>query len=713
MKSTLKISIVILTFFLLTTCKKEKVPVVVTNEIINITGTTATSGGNITDEGTGTVISRGICWSSGINPSIADSKTSDGAGAGSFSSNLNGLNGASTYFVRAYATNSAGTGYGMVMSFTTLGASPAPANSAATNMTTNSATINGSVNPNYLSTIVIFEYGTTTSYGNIIEAVPSPLTGSTLTTVSASITNLTPGTTYHYRIKATNSLGTKYSDDIVFSTLGNSPAPANSAPTNITTNSATINGSVNPNYLSTNVIFEYGTSTSYGNTIAAVQSPLMGSTLTTVSAAITNLTPGTTYHYRIKATNSLGANYSDDIEFSTLGKAPSVTTIASESITSVSAQLKGSVNPNYVLSEVIFEYGTTTNYSSSITAAQSPVAGSTITIVSANIVGLSPRTQYHYRIKAINSLGTSYGNDMTFTTSGNLPTAITLSFSNISETSARLNATVNPNFLSTTIYFEFGTNTSYGSVVTASQSPLTGSTNTNTSATITGLTAGVEYHFRVKAENQLGISYGQDMTFMTSGLLLDYDGNQYNTVVIGTQTWMAENLKTIHYNDGSEIPLVSNSASWAGALSGAYCTFGFNAANLATYGALYNWYSVNTGKLCPVGWHVPTDIEWLLLTTNLGGSSVAGGKMKETGTTHWVSPNTGADNSSGFTALGGSTIDYNGVSAILGQTAYWWSSTGVSSTFAFANKLFYNNATISQGGGVTKLSGCSVRCIKD
>lgn len=515
MKSAFKLSVGILLLFFVPGCKKEKVPVLTTADIINITGTTASSGGNITDEGTGTVISRGICWTTSINPTITNSKTSDGAGAGNFTSNLTGLSAATTYFVRAYATNSAGTGYGMAMSFTTFGESPASGNSAATNVTPTSATLNGTVNPNYLSTTISFEYGITTSYGTTVTAIQSPLTGNALTVVSADITSLAPGTIYHYRIKADNSLGT------------------------------------------------------------------------------------------------------------------------------------------------------------------------------------------------------TYGDDMTFTTLGDKPAAITLTFTNVSATSAKLNATVNPNFLSTVVTFEFGNSVSYGSVITASQSPLTSSTSMNANAIITGLTNGTEYHYRVKAENQLGITYGDDVTFMTSSDPTDYDGNVYLTIIIGTQTWMAENLKTSHYNDGSAIPLITNGASWPGATSGGYCAYGFDPANLSIYGALYNWASVNTGKLCPVGWHVPTDSEWLLLTSYLNGSAVAGGKMKETGATHWSSPNTGADNLSGFTALGGSSIDYNGVFGYLGQTGYWWSSIGVSSTYAFANKLFYDNATISQGGGVNKISGCSIRCIKD
>jgi hypothetical protein len=168
------------------------------------------------------VISRGVCWSTGTTPTIADNKTTDGAGAGSFSSNMTDLNGATIYYVRAYATNSAGTGYGMPISFTTLGQSPTPTIASATNINIMSATLNGSVNANYLSTVVTFEYGLTTSYGSTITATQSPLTGNTSTNISADITGLTAGTIYHYRIKAVNSLGTTYSNDITFTTLGQS-----------------------------------------------------------------------------------------------------------------------------------------------------------------------------------------------------------------------------------------------------------------------------------------------------------------------------------------------------------------------------------------------------------------------------------------------------------------------------------------------------------
>lgn len=186
-----------------------------------------------------------------------------------------------------------------------------------------------------------------------------------------------------------------------------------------------------------------------------------------------------------------------------------------------------------------------------------------------------------------------------------------------------------------------------------------------------------------------------------------------NTVVIGSRTWMAENLKTTHYNNGIPIPYAPSGTSWVNATDGGYCYSGNNSTNMTIYGALYNWNAVNNGLLCPTGWHVPSSTEWLSLTDILGGASVAGGKMKDVGFIRWAFPNTGADNSSGFTALGGSYIDYKGVFGDLGLTAYYWSSTEVSITNAFANKLFYDNSTISQGGLVQKLCGYSIRCIRD
>ena len=211
--------LVIIVVTILTGCKKEKVPVITTTSVTGITGTTATSGGNITDEGSSTVITRGVCWSTGLKPTIADTKTTDGAGAGSFSSNLTGLNAATVYYVRAFATNTIGTGYGMAMSFTTLGQSPTVTTLAATNINSTVATLNGSVNANFLSTDLTFEYGTTINYGNTIIATQSPVTGNTNTNVSANITGLIEGTTYHYRIVAVNSLGTTYGSDMTFTAV--------------------------------------------------------------------------------------------------------------------------------------------------------------------------------------------------------------------------------------------------------------------------------------------------------------------------------------------------------------------------------------------------------------------------------------------------------------------------------------------------------------
>lgn len=311
------IIIIIILLNLIGGCKKEKTPVISTTAVSNITATTATSGGNITDEGSSTVISRGVCWSTSTSPTVADNKTTDGAGAGSFSSNITGLKEGIVYYVRAYSTNSGGTGYGMVMSFATLGKSPDPIISAATNINPTSVTLNGSVNPNYLSTTVSFEYGTTASYGSIATATQSPVTGNANTSVSAPITGLLGGTTYHVRIKGVNSIGTTYSNDLTFTTLGQVPSATPLTPTNINTTFAQLNGTVNAHFLSAVVTFEYGTTTSYGNSAAAIQNPITGNSDISVSASISGLTNITTYHFRLKAVNSLGTTYSSDLTFIT------------------------------------------------------------------------------------------------------------------------------------------------------------------------------------------------------------------------------------------------------------------------------------------------------------------------------------------------------------------------------------------------------------
>jgi uncharacterized protein (TIGR02145 family) len=141
---------------------------------------------------------------------------------------------------------------------------------------------------------------------------------------------------------------------------------------------------------------------------------------------------------------------------------------------------------------------------------------------------------------------------------------------------------------------------------------------------------------------------------LTYGTMTDQDGNEYKTIVIGTQTWMAENLRTTKYRDGTAIPNITDKTAWEALTTGAYCNYNntTSADTIATYGRLYNWYAATDSRnIAPAGWHVPTDAEWETLIYYLGGFRVAGGKMKETGTTHWISPNTGATNESGFTAL--------------------------------------------------------------
>jgi uncharacterized protein (TIGR02145 family) len=213
------------------------------------------------------------------------------------------------------------------------------------------------------------------------------------------------------------------------------------------------------------------------------------------------------------------------------------------------------------------------------------------------------------------------------------------------------------------------------------------------------------------------------VAYPTSGYgsnITDVEGNSYKTVYIGTQQWMGENLKTSKYSDGTTIPNITDNTQWSNLTTGAWAYYNNDVVNNTKYGKLYNWYAVSpitngNKNICPTGWHVPTDAEWTILTDYLGGTSVAGGKMKEVGTTNWTSPNTSATNESLFTGLPGGYRNNNGFGNYthINQNGFWWSSTEESNNEAATGRyLLYNlGATYSTYG--LKRNGFSIRCLRD
>jgi uncharacterized protein (TIGR02145 family) len=239
---------------------------------------------------------------------------------------------------------------------------------------------------------------------------------------------------------------------------------------------------------------------------------------------------------------------------------------------------------------------------------------------------------------------------------------------------------------------------------------------------ITGLTSNSVFYVRAYAINSAGTAYGNELSFFTTnsggivtnpGAGFTFDGYTYSSIVLGNgQEWMAENLKTSIFANGDIIPNVADSAQWNSLTTGAWVHFDNNSQNENTYGKLYNWYTViDSRNLCPVGWHVPTNTDWTILTDYLGGSMVAGGKMKSSGTTEWYTPNQDATNESGFSGLPGGRIG-GGLFFSLAYHGFWWSSSEYNSTNAYLRQLHYNAAHCLPNYN-PKSCGFSVRCLKD
>jgi uncharacterized protein (TIGR02145 family) len=211
----------------------------------------------------------------------------------------------------------------------------------------------------------------------------------------------------------------------------------------------------------------------------------------------------------------------------------------------------------------------------------------------------------------------------------------------------------------------------------------------------------------------IGMLYTFNSCKYKSETVADIDGNIYHTVKIGKQIWMLENLKTTKYSNGDPIQSVIDGTKWCNLKTGAFCFYNNSAINVPTYGALYNWYAVNDSRsIAPKGWHIPTDMEWAALEDYLGGSE-AGGKLKEIGTTHWNSPNTGATNESGFSALPGGFRDkQDGGFACLGQLGFLWLATEYDAKNGDDRGIHCSENKVRMLND-NKTSGFSVRCIKN
>jgi uncharacterized protein (TIGR02145 family) len=354
-------------------------------------------------------------------------------------------------------------------------------------------------------------------------------------------------------------------------------------------------------------------------------------------------------------------------------------------------------------------------------------------VFTSNLTGLDPETRYYARAYCSKDKDTEYGSEIEFTTKSADPPEVTTEIvTNVTKTTAICGGNVTSEGGTPVSARGVCWNTSSGPTIANSKTSDGTGTGSFTS-NLTGLTTNALYYVRAYATNAGGTSYGNERSFYATDeiIVTDADGNTYFTVTIGSQVWMKENLKTTKYNDGTSIPNITDVTAWAGLTTPAYCWYNNNASTYKnTYGALYNWYALNTEKLCPTGWHVPGDGEWTTMENyliansyNYDGTTTENKIAKAiASTTNWISSEyTGVPgstdypefrNKSGSTGLPGGAREGDGTFIYLGYDANWWSSTGYSDIFAWMRTLDYEQVYLLRYNHEKNL-GFSVRCVKD
>lgn len=721
---TLSLGLIFCSVLIMNSCKKDKeLATLTTAAASNITINSITSGGSITSDGGAGVTVRGVCYSTSATPLVSGTHTTDDQGTGSFVSSITGLTPNTLYHIRAYATNSVGTAYGEEVTATTTPIlAPTLTTTGVTSITLTTAVSGGNITSDGNDPVTARGVcWSTTANPTITNSKTTNGTGSG--TFVSNLTALIPGTVYHIRAYATNSVGTGYGADITFTASSITIATLSTVQvTSITLTTAVSGGTITSDGNGTITARGVCWSTTTGPTITGSKTT-DGTGTGTFASTLTPLNPGTIYYVRAYATNSAGTGYGSELSFTTSSAVfATLTTTAASAFTQTTATSGGNISSNgganVTARGVCWSTSATPTIANSITTN-----GTGNGVFTSSITGLTSGTLYHLRAYATNSAGTAYGNEVTFTTSTVLmPTLTTAAVTTVTLTTAVSGGTITSD--------GGGNITAKGISVSTSPNPtvLGASSGTGTAtyiSNISGLTNSTTYYVRAYATNSAGTAYGNQIVFTTS--VSDNDGNTYATVTIGTQIWMAENLKTTKLTTNVAIPEVTNNAAWAALSTPAYSVYENTPSNKTAYGLIYNWFAVGTTNLCPTGWHVPTDGEYKVLETTLGMAAGQldlygfrgtdqGTKMKST--SGWQVAN--GTNASGFNAVpAGYRYGVDGVYKASTQLTYWWSSTqdgdptkawyrrldGWDGVTAAENAMVFRSA-------VLKAAGKYVRCLK-
>ncbi len=395
---------------------------------------------------------------------------------------------------------------------------------------------------------------------------------------------------------------------------------------------------------------------------------------------------------------------------------PVVITSAAKSITSSSATVNGTVTSDG--GDPVMDRGICWSLTNELPSTEDNKTsnGAGTGSFDSSLTGLNPGTTYHLRAYASNSIGTAYGNSISFNTLATAPVLTTAVVTSITVSSAISGGTITSDGGSAITARGVCWNVSPNPDISV-HSTTDGTGAGGFTSNLTGLTSSSVYYVRAYASNIIGTTYGNEVTFTTSGsqteTVTDIDGNVYQTVKIGSQVWMVENLKVTKYRNGDQIPVITDYTQWDPLTTGARVTNTSVQGYVNTYGWFYNWYAVSDNRsICPAGWHIPSKDELSTLSDYLGGDTVSGGKLKESGTVHWNSPNYYSTNESGFTALPGAFYFTGPGYVTPGDFGTWWTSTEYNSTDSW-NWNLDNSSTGLYKVYNKKSSGFSIRCVKD